>query len=156
MPCISKDGASYFFRLMDRIKPRLTDLAIALDFPVYVIDILETKPNPVYYLLSEWLKGRNQEYDSRPLTWATLITALQHAGLLEEVKILEQHCLATRTSLATVLSQTSTCKWVCVFVLTLIVTTAQNLCGHVYSVCRPNVSVNTPIQSVTQTTTHAQ
>ena len=48
----------------------------------------------MYYLLGEWLNGRNQEHDSRPLTWGTLINALQHAGLMEEVEILEQHFVA--------------------------------------------------------------
>ena len=78
---------------MDRIKPRLTDMAIALSFPRHIIDVVKKDSNPVYYLLSEWLEGQNRENDSRPLTWATLITALQHAGLLEEVNILEQHFL---------------------------------------------------------------
>ena len=47
------------------------------------------------YLFSEWLRGGNQEQDQRPLTWGALITALQHAGLIEEVKILEEHFIAT-------------------------------------------------------------
>ena len=90
----SEDRKTVQFRLMDRIKPRVTGLAIALDFPDYVIDDMETKRDPVYYLLKEWLRGGNQEYDSRPLTWGTLITALGAAGLLGEVKILEQHFVA--------------------------------------------------------------
>ena len=98
MPYIDEKGTNTNFRLMDRIKPRLTEMAIALDFPGYVINVLGEKPNPVYYLLSQWLEGCNSENDSRPLTWDTLITALQHAGLMEEVKILEQHFLAATAS----------------------------------------------------------
>ena len=105
MPYTDEEGTNANFRLMDRIKPRLTEMAIALDFPGYVIDVLGEKPNPVYYLLSEWLEGRNQVNDSRPLTWATLITALQHAGLPEEAKILEQHILVTPIATVTQTSE---------------------------------------------------
>ena len=91
MSYTSEDGRTVSFRLMERIRPRVTGLAIALNYPDYVIDDLETKRDPVYYLLKEWLNGRNQEHDSRPLTWGTLITALRTAGLLEEVEILEQY-----------------------------------------------------------------
>ena len=67
-------GVRVDFRLMDRIKPRLIDSAIALNFPQYVIDTLKEQPNAVYYLLSEWLAGRNPNHDqSRPLTWETLL-----------------------------------------------------------------------------------
>ena len=59
---------------------------------------LETKQEPVVFV--EWLRGGNQEHDSRPLTWRTLITALRAAGLLEEVKILEEHFVAAWTSVA--------------------------------------------------------
>ena len=95
----SEDGTTVHFRLMERIKPRVTGLAIALGFPQHIIDDVETKRDPVYYLLKEWLNGRNQE-DSRPLTWGTLITTLQHAGLLEEVRILEQHFVAAQPPVA--------------------------------------------------------
>ena len=83
------------FRLMERIKPRVTDLAIALNYPHHTIANLKTEHNPVYYLFSEWLSGGNREQDQRPLTWRTLITALQHASLIEEVRILEEHFIAT-------------------------------------------------------------
>ena len=106
MSYTNEGGASVYFRLMDRIKPRLTDMAIALSFPRHVIDVVKKDSDPVYYLLSEWLEGRNQENDSRQLSWATLITALQHAGLMEEVEILEQHFLSACIPVATV-SQTS-------------------------------------------------
>ena len=105
MPYTNEDGVSVYFRLMDYIKPRLTRVAIALGFPPHIIDVIEKKSDPEYFLLSEWLEGRNQEHDSRPLTWATLITALQHAGLMKEVKILEQHFLVT--PVATDVPQTS-------------------------------------------------
>ena len=104
MSYTNEDGADVYFRLMDRIKPRLNRVAIALGFLRHNIDVIEKNSDPECYLLSEWLEGRNQENDSRPLTWATLITALQHAGLLEEVNILEQHFVVA--SVATV-SQTS-------------------------------------------------
>ena len=103
LQCMSytgEDGRTVFFRLLDCIKPRLTEMAIALSFPGHVIDVLKKNSESVYYLLSEWLQGRNQEYNSRPLTWGTLITALQHAGLLEEVRILEEHFVAARPPIA--------------------------------------------------------
>ena len=96
MSYTSENGKTVHFRLMDRITPRVTQLAIALCFPQHIIDVLETKKGgPVYYVLSEWLRGGNQEYDQRPLTWGTLITALQHAGLLEEAEIVKKYVLAT-------------------------------------------------------------
>lgn len=107
MTYTNKHGVRVDFRLMDRIKPRLIEMAIALGFPQHVINILREKPKPVFYLLSEWLEGRNPNYSSDtkpPLTWATLISALQHAGLMEEVEILEQHFIVR--PVATV-SQTS-------------------------------------------------
>ena len=93
MSYTSEDGRTVHFRLMDQIKPRVTQLAIALKFPQYIIANLKTEPDPVFYLFSEWLRGGNQELDPSPLTWGTLITALQHAGLIEEVRILEEHFL---------------------------------------------------------------
>ena len=94
MSYTSKDGRTVPFRLMDQVKPQVTRLAAALGFPKHIIDDMETKRDPVFYLLGEWVKGRNQEHDSRPLTWGTLITALGEAGLLEEVKIMQQHFVA--------------------------------------------------------------
>ena len=95
MSYIDEKGECIYFRLMDRIKPRLIAVAIALGFPEYVINILGEQSNPVYYLLSEWREGRNPNHsDSRPLTWGTLITALRHAGLPEEVRILERFLVA--------------------------------------------------------------
>ena len=94
MSYTSKDGTTVPFRLMDRIKPRVARLAIALGFPEHIIANLKTDPDPVFSLLTEWLKGGNQEHDSRPLTWSTLLTALGEAGLLEEVRILEKYFVA--------------------------------------------------------------
>ena len=99
------DGVNVAFRLMDRIKPKMIRLAIALEFPQHAIANLEANYDPVYYLLSEWLKGSHQKSDSRPLTWATLITALDEAGLLEEVRLLEQYFLVT--PVAATVSQSS-------------------------------------------------
>ena len=90
----SEDGRTVPFRLMDRITPRVTQLAIALDFPQHIRTVLRVDSESVHFLLSEWLRGANREYDHRPLTWGTLITALQHASLLEEVRILEEHLIA--------------------------------------------------------------
>ena len=100
MSYTSEDGQTVHFRLMDGIKPRVTRLAVALKFPDYVIDDMETKRDPVLYLLKEWLRGGNQEHDSRPLTWGTLITALRAAGLSEEADILEQYFVAAPTQVA--------------------------------------------------------
>ena len=98
LQCMSytgEDGKTVFFRLMDRSKPRFTAVAIALGFPQHIIDLLNRVSDPEYCLFSKWLGGGNLENDSRPLTWATLVTALQHAGLPEEVTILEQHFLVS-------------------------------------------------------------
>ena len=96
MSYTSADGRTLPFRLMDRIKPRVARLAIALSFPRHIRENLKTTPDPVLYLLDEWLRGANQEYDPSPLTWGTLITALQHAGLMEEVEILEENFVIER------------------------------------------------------------
>ena len=90
MSYTGEDGKIVHFRLMDRIKPRVTRLAIALNFPDHIIADMKTDSDPVYFLLTKWLRGDNQEEDSRPLTWGTLITALGEAGLMEEAKILEE------------------------------------------------------------------
>ena len=91
MAYTSEDGKTVHFRLMDRITSRVTQLAIALCFPQYIIDVLETKKGgPVYYVLSEWLRGGNQEHDQRPLTWGTLITALGEANMREEATVLNK------------------------------------------------------------------
>ena len=60
MPYTNKDGVSVYFRLMDRIKPRLTRVAIALGFPRHIIDVIEKENEPAYYLLSEWLKDTTE------------------------------------------------------------------------------------------------
>ena len=93
MSCTSQDGRTITFKLMERIKPRVTRLAIALGFPQYIIANLKTEPDPVHYLFAEWLGGDSQE-DTRPLTWGTLISALKEAGLVEEFTILQQHIAA--------------------------------------------------------------
>ena len=91
MSYTGEDGRDVHFRLMDQLKPHWRELAIALKFPQHEIAIMEKKDNPVYYLLSEWLRGANQEKDSRPVTWRTLIKALQQANVHEEVAILAKH-----------------------------------------------------------------
>ena len=81
------------FRLMDRIQPKWINLAIALKFPLHKINSFKRETDPVITLLCEWL------IDPRSVlvTWGTLITALQNAGLEEEAKIIEKHCLVTMT-----------------------------------------------------------
>ena len=95
----TSDGSKVAFRLMDRVKPQVARLAATLGFPQHIIADLETKHDPVFYLLSSlWLKGGNLEHDSRPLTWETLITALEEAGLIEEAEILDEHFVAIPSS----------------------------------------------------------
>ena len=52
MSYTSEDGSDVPFRLMDRIKPRVTDLAIGLGFPQHIIANLKTELNPVTRLKS--------------------------------------------------------------------------------------------------------
>ena len=86
------DGEDHVhFRLMDQLKPHWRRLAIALKFPRNEIAIMAKEDDPVYYLFSEWLRGANQEKDSRPVTWRALIEALRHANVQEEANVLEKH-----------------------------------------------------------------
>ena len=87
------DGRDVHFRLMDQLKPHWKRLAIALKFPQHEIAIMESKDDPVYYLLTEWLQGANKEKDSRPASWRTLIEALRHANVQEEATVLEEKLL---------------------------------------------------------------
>ena len=81
------------FRLMDRLKPQQhwRSLAIALKFPLHKIATIESKDDPVFCLLSEWLQGANHDNDQRPVTWRTLIEALRHANVHAEANELEKH-----------------------------------------------------------------
>ena len=90
MTYIDEDGTCVQFRLMERMRPQARQVAIALGFPHHDITTINRTSDPVYYLLSKWLQGGNPK-DQRPLTWATLITALQDAGVNEEACILEQY-----------------------------------------------------------------
>ena len=85
-----KDGTCIQFRLMERMRPHVRNVAIALGFPPHDITTMDHMSDPVYYILSKWLQEANQE-DQRPVTWGTLITALQDAGIYEEVRILKQY-----------------------------------------------------------------
>ena len=76
---------------MDQVKPHWRRLAIALKFPQHEIANIASQDDPVCYLLSEWLRGANQEKDLRPVTWETLITALRDANIQEEATVLESH-----------------------------------------------------------------
>ena len=91
MSYTAEDGRDVHLGLMDQLKPHWRRLAIALKFPQYEIAIMENKNDPMYYLLSEWLRGANQRKDPRPVTWRTLIEALQQANVQEEVAILAKH-----------------------------------------------------------------
>ena len=80
---------------MNQLQPHWRRLAIALEFLPCDIAVMEHKDDPVFHLLSEWLRGANQERDSRPVTWATLITALRDANVQEEINMLEKHFVQT-------------------------------------------------------------
>ena len=84
------DGRVVHFRLTRRLKPYWKELAIALKFPQYEIAIMAREDDPVYYLLTEWLREANKEKDSRPVSWRTLIEALRHANVQEEATVLEE------------------------------------------------------------------
>ena len=91
MSFTDEGGETVHFRLLDRIQPRWERLAIALRFPQYNIAAMQNKTDPTCYLLSEWLQGANQEHNTQPLTWRTLITALREANIQEEANILEKY-----------------------------------------------------------------
>ena len=92
------DGREVHFRLKTRLKPHWRDLAIALQFLQNDIANMESKDDPVYYILTEWRRGANQENDPRPVTWRTLITALRHANIQDEATVLETHLVDTSES----------------------------------------------------------
>ena len=87
----AEDGSSVQFRLMDQLRPKFTRVAIALRFQQHDIATIEKKDDPIYHFLSEWLQGSNQDQDPRPLTWATLITAIRDAGVHEVANVLEKY-----------------------------------------------------------------
>ena len=95
MSYTGEDGRDVQIRLMQQVRPHWRDLAIALKFPQHEIANMEKKDDPVYYLLGEWLRGANQEEDPRPVTWGTLIEALQHANVQKEATVLEKHFIIT-------------------------------------------------------------
>ena len=87
------DGRRVDFRLMDQLKPHVVRVAIALRFPQHAITAVECHDEPVYHLLSEWLRGANRERDPRPVTWRTLIEALRDTNCQEEADKLEQYLI---------------------------------------------------------------
>ena len=91
MSYTGEDGRIAHFRLMHRLKPHWREVAIALKFAEYEIAVMEKKDDQVFYLLSEWLRGANQEDSRLPVTWRTVIIALRHAHVLEEASILETY-----------------------------------------------------------------
>ena len=94
MSYTGEDGRDVHFRLMDQLKPYWKRFAIALKFPQHEIAVMKQEDDPVFYLISEWLRGANQEVDSRPVTWRTLIEALQCANVQEEATILKRHFIS--------------------------------------------------------------
>ena len=96
MSYTGEDGRATHFRLMDQLQPYWRRLAVALRFRQCDITIMKQEDDPVFHLLSEWLRGANQERDSRPVTWATLITALREANVQEEANMLEKHFVKTK------------------------------------------------------------
>ena len=98
MSYTGEDGRATRFRLMNQLQSHWRRLAIALKFQHSDITVMECKDDPVYHLLSEWLRGANQDRDSRPVTWATLITALRDANVQEEANMLENHFVPTKSA----------------------------------------------------------
>ena len=86
------------FRLMDQVKSSWRRLAVGLKFPQHRIATIEEKDDPVYYLLSEWLRGANQGIDLRPITWESLIASLRDANLQLEADTLENHLIQIETA----------------------------------------------------------
>ena len=68
MSYTGEDGRDTRFRLMDQLHPHWRRLAIALKFRQCDIAVMKEEDDSVYYLLSEWLRGANQERGSRPVT----------------------------------------------------------------------------------------
>ena len=98
MSYAGEDGRDTRFRLMNQLQPHWRRLAVALKFHHSDITVMEHKDDPVFYLLSEWLRGANQERDSRPVTWGTLITALRDTNVQEEINVLEKHFVQTESA----------------------------------------------------------
>ena len=92
MSYTDEEGRNIHFRLMDQIQPRWARLSTALKVLPHTIEVVKCKYDPVFHLLSEWLRGADQpDNDRRPLTWRTLITALREANIQEEANILEDY-----------------------------------------------------------------
>ena len=62
-----------------------------MKLPQHEIATMKNEDDPVFYILSEWLRGANKEKDPRSVTWSTLIEALRHANVQEEATVLEKH-----------------------------------------------------------------
>ena len=107
---MSVDGKKRTFRLTDRLEAYWKQVAIALNFPDYRIRVFAKETKPVYHVLTDWLRGANMEEDRRPLTWETLITALQEAKLHEEAKLLENHLASLSSSGESLVVTTTTTR----------------------------------------------
>ena len=105
MSYTGEDGRDVHIRLMDQLKPHWRRLAIALKFSQHEIAMMESKDDPMFYFFFDWLRGANQERDSRPVTWATLITALRLANVQEEANMLEKHFVQTESVPVAIMSQ---------------------------------------------------
>ena len=98
MKYTTEDGRKVAFRLMDQLKPHVVHVAIALKFPQHAITAIEHHHDPVYYLLREWLRGANREWDPKPVTWRALIEALRGANCQEEADKLDQYLIEPNSS----------------------------------------------------------
>ena len=95
------EGDEESFRLLDRLRPHWKEFAIALRFPSHSIATIKGSDDPLYQLLSEWLRGANLGEDTRPVTWRTLIEALHMANVHEEAEMLEKHFVLTEKRIVT-------------------------------------------------------
>ena len=99
MSYTGENGKEVNFRLMDQVKSHWRRLAIALEFRQHEIANIEQNDDPVYHLMSEWLRGANKEVCSKPVTWGTLIIALRASNLQVEADILEKNFVLIATEL---------------------------------------------------------
>lgn len=81
------------YRVMEKLQPVWRDLATALDFAPETIQVLATKApkDSLFDLLTGWLGGNNMERDDSPLTWGTLVKAMQRANIQEVADFLTEH-----------------------------------------------------------------
>ena len=94
MSYIDKYYKEHRFRLLDQMQPHWKRIARLLNFHNAVVFEAEKQSSPIDYILNRWLEGANLEQDWRPISWDTLITALDEANMGEEVEILATYIIA--------------------------------------------------------------